>query len=126
MSSDWIETTIGEYCPFNYGKGLHQASRKQGIVPVYGSNGRVDTHNEAYVKSPGVVVGRKGSVGKLHLSEEPFWPIDTTFYFTKDSLDELKFAFYLLKSIGLEGMNSDSAVPGLNRDNAHAIRIKIP
>jgi type I restriction enzyme S subunit len=31
-----------------------------------------------------------------------------------------------LKTLGLNGMNSDSAVPGLNRENAHNIKIKVP
>jgi len=38
----------------------------------------------------------------------------------------LRFKYYLLKSLGLEHMNADSAVPGLNRDAAHARIIQIP
>ena len=44
----------------------------------------------------------------------------------KESIEELYFAYFLLKSLHLEQMNSDSAVPGLNRDNAHALPIRIP
>jgi type I restriction enzyme S subunit len=122
----WIDTKVGEYCPFVYGKGLPKTQRKKGTIPVYGSNGCVDFHTESYVKGPGIIIGRKGSVGAVHLSENPFWPIDTSFYVKKASIDELKFTFHLLKSLGLEGMNSDSAVPGLNRENAHALYIQIP
>ncbi len=123
---NWIETTVGDYCPFIYGKGLPQKKRLSGPFKVYGSNGCVDYHNESYVNGPGIIIGRKGSVGAVHLSLEPFWPIDTSFYIEKESIEELWFAYYLLKSLGLENMNSDSAVPGLNRDNAHALPIKIP
>ena len=123
---NWIETTVGDYCPFIYGKGLPQKKRLSGRFKVYGSNGCVDYHNESYVNGPGIIIGRKGSVGAVHLSLEPFWPIDTSFYIEKESIEELWFAYYLLKSLGLENMNSDSAVPGLNRDNAHALPIKIP
>jgi len=122
----WIDTSVGEYCPFQYGKGLPKSKRVNGDFPVYGSNGQVDSHNETYINSPGIVIGRKGSVGAVHLSRRPFWPIDTSFYVTKDSINELKFAYYLLSSIGLEHMNSDSAVPGLNRENAHSVSIRIP
>ncbi len=122
----WIDTTVGEYCPFVYGKGLSQKKRENGEVPVYGSNGIVGFHNESYVKNFGLIIGRKGSVGAVHLSKTPFWPIDTSFYISKESLDELYFVYYLLKSLGLEHMNSDSAVPGLNRDNAHALPIRVP
>jgi len=34
--------------------------------------------------------------------------------------------YYLLKSIGLESMNADSAVPGLNREAAHTRKIRVP
>jgi len=123
---NWIDSTVGEFCPFIYGKGLPQSKRKAGNVPVYGSNGRVDYHDESHVKQHGIVIGRKGSVGAIHLCEEPFWPIDTAFYVEKESIDELRFTYYLLKSLGLEHMNSDSAVPGLNRENAQSLIIKIP
>src|SRR5690606_30690831 len=92
----------------------------------YGSNGIVDYHNTSHVKGCGIIIGRKGSVGAVHLSKSEFWPIDTSFYIEKDSIEELYFTYYLLKSLGLEHMNSDSAVPGLNRDNAHALAIRIP
>jgi type I restriction enzyme S subunit len=123
---DWIYSTVGEFCPFIYGKGLPQSKRKAGNVPVYGSNGCVDHHDDSYVKPHGIIIGRKGSVGAVHLCDEPFWPIDTSFYVEKESIDELRFTYYLLKSLGLEHMNSDSAVPGLNRENAHSLTIKIP
>ena len=53
-------------------------------------------------------------------------PIDTTFFVGDETERDLRFTYYLLKSIGLEHMNADSAVPGLNRDAAHAKRIQIP
>ena len=78
-----IQTTLGEFCPFKYGKGLSSNKRVSGNFPVYGSNGIVDFHNEAYVKTHGIIIGRKGSVGALHISDGPFWPIDTSFYVVK-------------------------------------------
>ena len=123
---EWIETTVGEYCPFIYGKALPQSKRISGNIPVYGSNGIVDFHNSSCVNTAGVIIGRKGSVGAIHLSKKPFWVIDTAFYIVNDDLEELKFTYYLLKTLGLSEMNSDSAVPGLNRENAHSLKIKIP
>jgi type I restriction enzyme S subunit len=57
----------------------------------------------------------------------PFWPIDTSFYIADDSGQrDIRYVYYLLKTLGLEQMNSDSAVPGLNRDNAHALEVRVP
>ena len=120
-----IQTTLGKFCPFKYGKELSANKRLPGDFPVYGSNGIVGFHNESYVKTHGVVIGRKGSVGALHISDGPFWPIDTSFYAVKGDYFETLYTYYLLKSLGLNDMNSDSAVPGLNRDNAHALKIDV-
>jgi type I restriction enzyme S subunit len=38
----------------------------------------------------------------------------------------LRFKYYLLKSLDLEHMNADSAVRGLNRDAAYALKISVP
>ena len=122
----WEATTIGDFCPLKYGKSLPKKERGGGQVPVYGSNGTVGSHSEACVDEPGIVIGRKGSVGAVHFSHKPFWPIDTAFYVTGAPHRDLRFTYYLLKSIGLERMNADSAVPGLNRGDAHSLRVKIP
>lgn len=73
-----------------------------------------------------MIIGRKGSVGAVHYSPGPCWPIDTTFYVVDDNPARLRFKYYLLKALGLEHMNADSAVPGLNRNAAHARIIKVP
>ncbi|MDP3114370.1 MAG: restriction endonuclease subunit S [Candidatus Cloacimonadaceae bacterium] len=121
-----IETTVGTFCPFIYGKGLPAGSRNSfGTIPVYGSNGIVGWHDVPYTKGPTVVIGRKGTVGAVHYSPIPCWPIDTTFFIEYSDPQDARFTYYLLKTLGLELMNSDSAVPGLNRDAAHLRKIPL-
>ncbi len=121
------ETILGEFAPFVYGKSLPKKIRQDsGNVPVFGSNGVVDYHNSALTDGPAVIIGRKGTIGKIHYSPVPCWPIDTTFYVTDSDIERLKFKYYMLKSLNLEHMNSDSAVPGLNRNEAHAYKIQLP
>lgn len=128
MADDgWTVTTLGEICPFKYGKGLPAAKRDDsGSVRVYGSNGVVGSHASAVTGGPTIVIGRKGSVGAVHYSPEPCWPIDTTFYVETADEFTARYIYYLLKTVGLEHMNSDSAVPGLNRDAAHARVVLVP
>jgi type I restriction enzyme S subunit len=128
MSSKWKPSTVGIFCPFVYGKGLPDRDRKQhGTVPVVSSAGVISRHDKAYVDGPGIVIGRKGTVGSLTLLEKPFWPIDTAFFVRDEpSKRNLHFTYYLLKTLELEGMNTDSAVPGLNRDNAHKLVVTVP
>jgi type I restriction enzyme S subunit len=123
----WTETTVGDFAPFLYGKGLPERQRNQaGTVPVFGSNGVVGMHNEALVNNAGIIIGRKGTVGAVHFCKTPFWPIDTTFYVENKPNQEIRYIYYLLRSLGLEHMNADSAVPGLNRNAAHARKILLP
>lgn len=50
-----------------YGKGLPQRHRVAGQLPIFGSNGQVDTHNQSLVSVSGIVVGSKGSVGEVEV-----------------------------------------------------------
>ena len=123
----WNLTTIGEFAPFVYGKGLPERERNSaGAVPMFGSNGIVGSHDVALTNGPTVVIGRKGTAGAVHYSPVPCWPIDTTFYVTGDDPDRLRFIFYALKTLDLADMNADSAVPGLNRTAAHARELRVP
>ena len=127
MAAEWIKTTVGDFCPFIYGKGLPAEKRINGNIPVVSSAGISGSHDQALVPTKGIVIGRKGTVGSVTYCEKPFWPIDTTFYVVDEPMKrDVRFTYYLLKTIGLETMNSDSAVPGLNRDNAHAVQVKVP
>jgi type I restriction enzyme S subunit len=127
MSSEWSTTTVGEFCPFKYGKGLPERDRKPGRYGVYSSAGLVGSHEAAFVNSSGVVIGRKGTVGSVTYSAEPFWPIDTAFYVEdQPAVRDIRFTYYLLKTLDLHLMNTDSAVPGLNRENAHALEVRVP
>jgi Type I restriction-modification system methyltransferase subunit len=119
---------IGTLCEFKYGKPLKEEVRKEGNVPVFGSNGIVGFHNEYLVKAPFIIVGRKGSAGEVHYSEVDGYPIDTTFYI--DSVNEevikLKFLFQILKYLNLKNTNIQSGVPGLNRNDVYKILIPTP
>ena len=118
---------LGDYVDFLYGRSLPARSRRTGTVPVFGSAGRVGSHDEALVKGPGVIVGRKGTVGAVHWSDDDFYPIDTTYYVVPKNECELRrrYVYYLLNTLSLRNMNTDSAVPGLNRSNALRQRVTI-
>ena len=125
--SEWVETTIGKFCPFAYGKALKESNRSNsGEFPVIGSGGPSGSHSEALSSGPTTVIGRKGSVGTTYFAPGGCWPIDTTFFVADVEERDPKYTFYLLSSLGLSAMNSDSAVPGLNRDAAHAVAVCVP
>jgi len=122
----WVDSKVGEFSPFVYGKAIKKQDQLDKGFPVYGSNGIYAYSEKPLVGPYAVIIGRKGSVGKVHLSQQPCWVSDTAFYAQYDSIDEAFFTYYLLSTLGLENMNTDAAVPGLNRDNAHRLEIRVP
>jgi type I restriction enzyme S subunit len=105
---------------------LTESQREEGPIPVYGSRGIIGHHKESTVKGPGIVVGRKGTVGHVSWSESDFWPIDTTYYLvTKTELDMI-WLFYSLIFSNLPKLNAATGVPGLNRNDAYALEIDFP
>jgi type I restriction enzyme S subunit len=126
MRKEWKEVRLGDVVVFNYGKSLISTNRVSGSVPVYSSAGITGFHNKPLVESAGIIVGRKGSVGTVYYSPIPFFCIDTAYYILPSENFDLKYMYYRLCSLGLEKLNEDSAVPGLNRDTAYNQRFSIP
>lgn len=123
---EYKEYLIKDIIQLNYGKSLPKAKRNEGEFPVYGSGGITGYHNEFLVKGPSIIVGRKGTVGSLFYEKRNFFPIDTTYYVLPSSKYDLKYLYYLFQTIGLDKMNTHSAVPGLNRDGVYAKKLLLP
>lgn len=112
----WEAKKLGSVLELCYGKALKEEDRIPGEYHVYGSGGVVGTHSEAMVKTPGLIVGRKGNVGSVYFADRGFFPIDTV-YFVKSNLPN-SFLYFLLRSMNF--INNDAAVPGLNRSQAYS------
>lgn len=109
---------LGDVIGLAYGKSLTTRKRIPGNVPVVSSAGVSGSHNKSLVDGPGVVLGRKGTIGSVTWVRENFYPIDTTFYATSSL--PMEIVFEMLEAAKLSELNSDSAVPGLNRNRALA------
>ena len=118
----WEKRPLGDVAPLKYGKALKKDDRTPGPYPVYGSSGVVGTHNKALVSGPAIIVGRKGNVGSVYWSEDDFHPIDTV-YFVGSEKCNLHLYYALIYT---QFINTDVAVPGLNRDFAHSRPLLIP
>lgn len=117
---NWPVRRVDEILGLAYGKALPAPSRLPGPYPVYGSGGITGFHATCMAPAPSIIVGRKGTVGSLFWEDRPSFPIDTVFYVVPKQAP-MTFCFYLLRSLGLENMNSDAAVPGLNRNNVYRL-----
>lgn len=121
----WTVPRVGNVLELVYGKALKSTDRQEGNVPVYGSGGITGYHDMPLVSHGSIIVGRKGTVGRLYWEDEPFFPIDTTYY-VRPLVAPLTFCYYAMQTLGLEKMNTDAAVPGLNRENVYRLELVLP
>lgn len=117
----WEVRTVGTLLELAYGKSLPAETRILGKVAVYGSGGLSGWHNQSLVTGPGIVVGRKGTIGTVYWVDNDFFPIDTTFYIRlRDSALSLRWAYLRLSEMDIARLGADSAVPGVNRNAVYA------
>ena len=125
---DWETQRIGSVFEMKYGKGLVKENRNNdGKVSVYGSNGVVGTHDKPLTVGQTVIIGRKGSVGEVHYSPEPCWPIDTTYFIDAwpDGFSP-KYWAHFFSSLHLGQQEKSSAIPGISRKDVYDIDIPVP
>jgi len=116
----WEVRRLKQVCRLAYGDSLPAEARQEGTVPVFGSNGRVGLHSTSNTKAPCIVIGRKGSFGKVNFSADPVFAIDTTFFVdSRFTTTDVRWLFYLLGWLRLDQVSKDSAVPGLDRQDAY-------
>lgn len=123
----WGVTSLKFCARLEYGESLASDARCDGEVPVFGSNGPVGLHDQSNTLSPAVVVGRKGSFGKVSYTDVPVFCIDTT-YFTdgRFTRNDLRWLYYLLQAARLDDVSQDTGVPGLSREDAHSRKVSRP
>lgn len=122
----WIRTTFGDVAKLEYGSALPSQVRANVGLPVYGSSGVVGRHTRALVEGPGIVVGRKGTVGSVIWSWDSFWPIDTTYYAVPVRAVDWRWLYWTLLSLPLGRLDSSTGVPGLNRNDAYELIVDLP
>ncbi len=126
VSGEWRESTLGEVLTLQRGFDLPETERIPGLYSVIASTGQVGTHNTAVVKGPGVVIGRSGSLGGGQFVKQDFWPLNTTLWVKDFHGNDIRFCYYLLRSLNLADFNAGSGVPTLNRNHIHPLSVKIP
>ncbi|MDD3352253.1 restriction endonuclease subunit S [Zoogloea sp.] len=122
----WQSCRLGDVLTLKRGHDLPEHSRQEGDVPVVSSSGITGTHNEARATAPGVVTGRYGTIGEVFYLEKDYWPLNTALYVIDFKGNDPRFAAYFLRNV-LKGYQSEkAAVPGVDRNVLHEIRVLVP
>lgn len=114
-------------CRLGYGDSLPKDDEFAGDVPVFGSNGRYATTSARNTDVPAIVVGRKGSYGKVNWAPDGCFASDTTFFVDERlTTTNLRWLYWSLQTLGLDEGSQEAAVPGLNRESVYEERIYLP
>ncbi|MFM7405404.1 MAG: restriction endonuclease subunit S [Cuspidothrix sp.] len=126
MENKWRVTTIGNQVTLQRGYDITRKEQNPGKVPVISSSGINSYHDTALVKAPGVIIGRKGSLGTVFYIEEDYWPHDTILWVKDFNSNYPKFVYYFFKTLDLLALNVGTASPTLNRNHVHPIKTLWP
>lgn len=122
----WREVPLGEVIALQRGIDTTRATQRPGRVPVISSGGISSFRADAWTSGPGVVMGRKGTLGRVFYVDEPYWPHDTTLWVTDFKGNAPRFIYYLLQRIDVAAMDVGSASPTLNRNHLYPLEVTIP
>jgi type I restriction enzyme S subunit len=122
----WKEVRLQDLVYFQRGFDITKDKQELGDVPVISSSGVTSYHNKYMADGPGVIMGRKGSLGTIYFSKENYWPHDTTLWSKDFKGNDPKYAYYFLHTFDFKNFNVGGANPTLNRNHIHDLRIPLP
>lgn len=124
--ADWQIVSLGDALTFQRGFDITKDEQRDGPYPVISSSGPKTTHAEFKVRGPGVIIGRKGSLGTVFYSDTDYWPHDTTLWIKDFHGNHPRFAYYFLQTMGFERLDAGASNPSLNRNHIHTIPVLWP
>ena len=122
----WEAGTLEDMLVLQRGFDLPASERKPGQYPILAASGPSGTHNEFMVRGPGVTTGRSGVLGKVFYVHQDYWPLNTSLWIKEFKRAKPAYAFHMLQGLDFRSLNAGSAVPTLNRNHAHAMRLVVP
>ncbi|MFC1794503.1 restriction endonuclease subunit S, partial [Planctomycetota bacterium] len=122
----WVRKSLRELVTINYGRDPSEILDADGQYPVYGTSGSERFGTDYLYDGDSIVLGRKGTIERVHFATGRFWTIDTA-YFLSDFQDAFpKWLFYFLTSVDLRSLNEATGVPSLSRDLLYRIQVSTP
>jgi type I restriction enzyme, S subunit len=122
----WAAKPLGDVLTFQRGFDITKADQSPGPYWVISSSGPNSRHNQFKVKGPGVVIGRKGTLGTAFYSQADYWPHDTTLWVKDFHGNDPRFAYYFVQTMGFEKFDVGASNPTLNRNHIHVLPVRWP
>jgi len=122
----WVFKSLRELATINYGKSPAAILSVDGLYPVVGTGGVERLGNDYLHEGDSIILGRKGSIDRVHFTTGRFWTIDTAYYLSDFSEAVPMWLFYFLQMIDLRQMSEATGVSSLSRDLLYNIKIAKP
>ena len=117
---------LGAAITLQRGFDITKAEQALGEIPIVSSSGISSYHNKSKAKAPGVIIGRKRTLGTVHLARQSYWPHDTTLWVKDFKGNCPEFIYYFLKTLKLENFDTGASNPTLNRNHVHKMEVFFP
>ena len=119
--------TLSDLATIKYGKNQKKVLSDSGTVPIFGTGGFMGFATTSLYDKPSVLIGRKGTIGKVKYVEQPFWTVDTLFYtIINTDLVIPKYLFYVMSLIDLNNYNEGTTIPSLRTETLNRLEFDIP
>lgn len=118
---------LSELAKIKYGKNQKKVLSEDGDIPIYGTGGLIGYATTALYDKPSVLIGRKGTIGKVKFVEHPFWTVDTLFY-TIINTDIVipNYLYYVMSLLDLNNYNEGTTIPSLRTETLNRLEFGIP
>lgn len=118
---------LSDLATIKYGKNQKKVISDSGSVPIFGTGGLMGFATTSLYDKPSVLIGRKGTIGKVKYVEQPFWTVDTLFYtIVNTNLVIPKYLFYVMSLIDLNNYNEGTTIPSLRTETLNRLEFNIP
>jgi type I restriction enzyme, S subunit len=126
VSAGWHARSLRQLARVNYGRSPADILSVEGRYPVFGTAGPERMGSAYLYDGESVVLGRKGTIGKVHYANGKFWTIDTAYYLSDFRGAVPLWLFYALQTFNLEQLNEATGVPSLSRETLYQLQVRTP
>lgn len=127
LGMKYNEYSLADLVTIKYGKNQKKVLSDNGEIPIYGTGGLMGYATESLYDRPSVLIGRKGTIGKVKYVDHPFWTVDTLFYTIVNTDVVLpKYLYYVMSLIDLNNYNEGTSIPSLRTETLNRLIFSIP
>lgn len=125
IPSHWKLTRLKFLAKIRNGQDYKHVETETGF-PVMGSGGQFTFSSTYMFNRPSVLLGRKGTIDKPLYIDEPFWTVDTMYYTEVNKDIDVKYFYYLSKTILFNRYSTNTALPSMTQENLNNFEFSVP